>query len=37
MDVINGVRLGVWRKQPDEFFEEAVIDVDGLTRPLTKR
>jgi len=30
MDIINEVRLGVWRKQPDEFFEEAVIDVDGM-------
>jgi hypothetical protein len=30
MDAINEVRLGVWRKQPDEFFEEAVIDVDGM-------
>lgn len=30
MDIINAVRLGVWQKQPDEFFEEAVIDVDGM-------
>ena len=30
MDVINGVRLGVWRKQPKQFFEEAVIDADGV-------
>ena len=30
MDTINEVRLGVWQKQPDEFFEEAVIDADGM-------
>ncbi len=30
MDIINDVRLGVWRTQPDEFFEEAVIDADGM-------
>jgi len=30
MDIINDVRLGVWRKQPDEFFQEAVIDADGM-------
>jgi len=30
MEVINDVRLGVWRKQPDEFFQEAVIDADGM-------
>jgi len=30
MDIINEIRLDVWRKQPDEFFEEAVIDVDGM-------
>jgi hypothetical protein len=30
MDAINQVRLGVWKQQPDEFFEEAVIDVDGM-------
>jgi len=30
MDIINKVRLDVWRKQPNEFFEEAVIDVDGM-------
>ena len=30
MDIINGIRLRVWRTQPDEFFEEAVIDVDGM-------
>ncbi len=30
MDIINAVRLGVWKQQPDEFFQEAVIDVDGM-------
>jgi len=30
MDIINEIRAGVWQKQPDEFFEEAVIDVDGM-------
>ncbi len=29
MDIINEVRLRVWAKQPDEFFEQAVIDADG--------
>jgi hypothetical protein len=29
MDTINDVRLTVWREQPAEFFEEAVIDADG--------
>jgi len=33
MDIINEVRLGVWQKSAsggDEFFEEAVIDADGM-------
>ena len=29
MDAINQVRLDVWKLQPEAFFEEAVIDVDG--------
>jgi len=29
MDVINEVRLDVWKLQPAAFFEEAVIDADG--------
>lgn len=29
MNLINDVRLGVWREQPAEFFTEAIIDVDG--------
>jgi hypothetical protein len=30
MDIINEVRIGVWRKQPDEFFQKAIIDADGM-------
>jgi len=29
MEIVNKVRLDVWKRQPEEFFEEAVIDVDG--------
>jgi len=29
MDAIDEARLNVWRQQPDEFFDEAVIDMDG--------
>jgi hypothetical protein len=29
MEAINEVRLGVWRRQPKEFFRQAVIDADG--------
>ena len=29
MDSINQVRLNVWKQQPEEFFEQAVIDADG--------
>jgi hypothetical protein len=29
MDVFNQVRKKVWQQQPDEFFEQAVIDADG--------
>ena len=29
MNAINETRLGVWKQQPDEFFDEAVIDADG--------
>ena len=28
-EAINEVRLKVWRQQPQEFFEEAIIDADG--------
>jgi hypothetical protein len=30
MDAINEVRLGVWQEQPEEFFDEAVLDADGV-------
>jgi len=33
MDAINEVRLGVWSRQPAEFFERAVIDADGTLAP----
>ena len=29
MNIINEVRLRVWANQPDEFFEEAIVDADG--------
>ena len=29
MDAINQTRLRVWRQQPKEFFQEAIIDADG--------
>jgi hypothetical protein len=35
MRVINEARLQVWRKQPTEFFEEAIIEGDGTTAPTT--
>ena len=35
MDIINEVRLGIWRKQPEEFFQEAIIDVDGMIAETT--
>jgi hypothetical protein len=35
MDVINEVRLGIWQRQPVEFFQEAVIDVDGVIAETT--
>ena len=28
-DIFDDVRIGVWRRQPDSFFAQAVIDVDG--------
>ena len=30
---INRVRVGVWKEQPQEFFERAVIDADGTIAP----
>jgi hypothetical protein len=32
---INETRLTVWRQQPDSFFEEATLDVDGTIAPTT--
>lgn len=33
MDAINSVRVGVWKRQPPEFFERALIDADGTIAP----
>jgi len=35
LEVINQVRLNVWRRQPKAFFEEAMIDVDGTMATTT--
>jgi len=35
MNIINDVRLKVWRQQPAEFFEEAIIEADGTMAPTT--
>jgi len=35
MQVINEVRLEVWRRQPPEFFDEAIIEGDGTIAPTT--
>ncbi|NIA16532.1 MAG: IS1380 family transposase [Nitrospiraceae bacterium] len=35
MDAINEIRIKVWRQQPDSFFDEAIIDVDGIMAPTT--
>jgi hypothetical protein len=35
MSAINDVRVNVWRQQPDEFFEEAIIEADGTMAPTT--
>ena len=29
LDAINRVRLKVWKRQPEEFFDEAFVDMDG--------
>ena len=34
-DVINKVRLKVWKQQQPEFFDEAIIDADGTIAPTT--
>jgi len=33
MESINEARLGVWKRQPESFFAEAVIDGDGTIAP----
>ena len=35
MDVINEIRIKVWQQQPDSFFDEATIEVDGVMAPTT--
>ena len=35
MDIINDVRLSVWREQPKAFFKEAIIEADGTLAPTT--
>lgn len=35
MDIINDVRVRVWQQQPDSFFDEAIVDVDGSIAPTT--
>jgi hypothetical protein len=33
MEGINECRLGVWRQQPDSFFDQAIVDGDGSVVP----
>ena len=35
MDAINEIRIKVWKQQPESFFDEATIDVDGVIAPTT--
>ncbi len=35
MNVINDVRVNVWQQQPESFFDEAIIDVDGSVASTT--
>jgi len=35
MRVINRARLRVWKHQPDEFFERAIVEADGTLAPTT--
>ncbi|MCK4415502.1 MAG: transposase, partial [Candidatus Eisenbacteria sp.] len=35
MSTINDVRVNVWRQQPAEFFEEAILEADGTMTPTT--
>jgi hypothetical protein len=34
-EAINDARLNVWSKQPETFFDEAVVDADGTIAPTT--
>ena len=33
MEVFNRARLAIWAEQPEEFFEQAVVDADGTIAP----
>ncbi|MDX1430191.1 MAG: IS1380 family transposase, partial [Rhodothermales bacterium] len=35
MDIINEARLWVWKEQPKSFFDEAIIEGDGVVAPTT--
>jgi len=35
MNAVNDVRVKVWRRQPESFFERAVIEADGFIVPTT--
>ena len=35
MDILNDIRLKVWKQQPPEFFEEAIIEADGVLAETT--
>jgi len=35
MDVLNEIRMKVWKQQPEEFFEEAIIEADGVLATTT--
>jgi len=35
MDIINQVRMDIWSKQPEEFFQQAIIDADGMIAETT--
>ena len=35
MEIVNQVRLDVWHRQPEGFFEQAILDADGTIAPTT--
>jgi hypothetical protein len=35
MEIVNAVRAKVWRRQPQEFFEQAILDADGTIASTT--